>query len=206
MGNAMRLLVVGGTGTIGVEVVKLLETRHDVVVASRTSAVRVDIRDSASIDQLISTVGPIDGVVSCAGRTKFGMLDELSTEDIAESLANKLIGQIALARASVPAIRDRGVIVLSSGLLSVNPTKGSTAKSVANAGVEAFVRAVALELPRGIRAVAVSPGWVGDPPADPIQDPRPFTSARQVALAYLEAIEGSMTGVTIPIGAVHPSA
>ncbi len=206
MGNGMRLLVVGGTGTIGVEVVKLLETRHDVVVASRTSALRVDIRDSASIDQLISTVGPIDGVVSCAGSTKFGMLDELSTEDIAESLANKLMGQIALARASVPAIRDRGVIVLSSGLLSVNPIKGSTAKSVANAGIEAFVRAVALELPRGIRAVAVSPGWVGGPPADPVKDPRPFTSARQVALAYLEAIEGSMTGVTIPIGAVHPSA
>lgn len=143
----MRLLVVGGTGTIGVEVVRLLEARHDVVVASRTSALRVDIRDSASIDQLILTVGPIDGVVSCAGSTKFGTLDELSTEDIAESLANKLIGQIALARASVPAIRDRGVIVLSSGLLSVSPIIGSTAKSVANAGVEAFVRAVALELP-----------------------------------------------------------
>lgn len=202
----MRILVVGGTGTIGAEVVKLLASSHDVVVASRTSAVSVDIRDSDSIDRLISIIGPLDGLVSCAGSTKFGTFDELSTEDIAESLANKLMGQIALARAAVPAIRDHGVIVLSSGLLSVNPIKGSTAKSVANAGIEAFVHAVALELPRGIRAVAVSPGWVGDAPADPIKDPRPFTTARQVAHAYLEAVEGTMTGVTIPIGAVHPHA
>ncbi len=200
----MRLLVVGGTGTIGVAVVKLLETRHDVVVASRTSAVMVDIRESASIDRLISLVGPVDGVVSCAGKTKFGMLDVVTTEDIAESLTNKLVGQIALAKAALPAIRDHGVLVLTSGLLSLNPIKGSTAPSVANAGIEAFVRAVALELPRGIRAVAVSPGWVGHPPADPIKDPRPFTTAEQVAHAYMEAVEGTMTGVTISVGAVHP--
>lgn len=202
----MRLLVVGGTGTIGAEVVKLLGSSHVVLVASRSSAIRVDIRDSASIDRLMAMVGPVDGVVSCAGSTTFGMSDELTNRDIAESLASKLMGQIALARSAVPAIRDYGVIVLSSGLLSVNPIKGSTAKSVANAGIEAFVRAIALELPRGIRCVAVSPGWVGDPPADPVKDPRPFTSARQVARAYLEAVEGTMTGVTIPIGAVHPSA
>ena len=53
-----------------------------------------------------------------------------------------------------------GSFTLTSGVLSQEPMQGSTSISMVNAGVEGFVRAAALELPRGIRINVVGPPWV----------------------------------------------
>jgi NAD(P)-dependent dehydrogenase (short-subunit alcohol dehydrogenase family) len=56
------------------------------------------------------------------------------------------------------------------------------------------VTAAAVELPRGIRLNAVSPGWVRESLAELGLDPAGGTPARDVALAYVRAVEGSMQG------------
>ena len=57
-------------------------------------------------------------------------------------------------------LRDGGSFTLTSGVLSREPEPGTAAISLVNAGLEGFVRAAALEMPRGVRINVVSPPWV----------------------------------------------
>jgi NAD(P)-dependent dehydrogenase (short-subunit alcohol dehydrogenase family) len=66
--------------------------------------------------------------------------------------------------------------------------------SMVKAGLEGFVPAAGLELPRGLRINAVAPGWVRETLVAMKMDPRPGVPTAQVAQTYLRAVEGSMTG------------
>jgi NAD(P)-dependent dehydrogenase (short-subunit alcohol dehydrogenase family) len=192
----MRVAVVGATGLIGSAVAAALGARHDVVSGSSSSGVHVDIRDAVSIESFMRVVGPVDAVVCCAGRPRWGPMADLDAPDYLGSFHEKLLGQILLTKLAMPHLRDRGVIVLTAGLLARHAIAGSAAAATVNAALEGFVRAAALEMPRGCRVVVVSPGWVGNPGTDA----RPRTPASEVAMAYLEAIEGDANGTAISVG------
>lgn len=195
---AMDVLVVGGTGTIGSAVVDALSDEHDVVVAGHTSGeVQVDLADPGSIDRLYDTVGPLDAVLSCAGEAAFGPLEQLDDADFDRSLSNKLMGQVNLVRRGLDVVRDGGSFTLTSGVLSEDPMPGSAAISLVNAGVEGFVRAAALEVPRDLRVNVVSPPWVEETLEAMGEDFSPSLAADTVATAYRKSLEGSMNGATI---------
>jgi len=194
----MDVLVVGGTGTIGQAVVDALSDHHDVTVAGHTSGeVKVDLADPDSIDRLYDVVGPQDAVLSCAGEAAFGELVELTDDDFSLSLSNKLMGQVNLVRRGLSVVRDGGSFTLTSGVLSQEPMPGSAAISLVNAGIEGFVRAVALEAPRDIRVNVVSPPWVAETLEEMGEDPNEGLPAATVAEAYRASLEGKMTGETI---------
>jgi NAD(P)-dependent dehydrogenase (short-subunit alcohol dehydrogenase family) len=191
----MRVCVVGGTGTIGSAVAAALEPRHQVVrVGHERGDRRVDLASKASIADLFAGTGPIDAVVSAAGLASFGALEELGDEDFRLGLENKLMGQINLVRVGVEHLADGGSFTLTSGVLSREPTPGSAAVSPVNAGVEAFARAAALELPRGLRVNVVSPPWVAETLEEMGRDPSDGMPAADVARAYVESVEGDMDG------------
>ena len=154
----MRVIVIGATGTIGREIVAALEPRHEVVRVSRHGGEhQVDIVDPASIRDLYRRVGRADAVVCAAGGGAWRPLAELTDDDFATSLRNKLMGQVNVVRYGMGQLRAGGAFTLTSGILSQRPMPGSAAVSVLNAGVEAFGRAAALELPQ-LRVNVVSPG------------------------------------------------
>lgn len=191
----MRILIVGATGTIGQAIAAALQGRHELILASRQQAhERVDIADPASIRALYKRVGRVDAVVGAAGEAAFKPLAELTDADFALSVQNKLMGQVNLVRYGVDAVADRGSFTLTSGTLSQHPIPGSAAISLVNAAVEAFGRAAALDLPRGLRVNVVSPGWVSETLVEMGRDPATGLPAAVVARAYLESIEGTQTG------------
>jgi NAD(P)-dependent dehydrogenase (short-subunit alcohol dehydrogenase family) len=194
----MRVIVVGGTGTIGSAVVAALLAGHEVVAAGRTrGAVQVDLALPDSIRAMFQEVGRFDAVISAAGQAKFGSLDDLTDADYLFSFSNKLMGQVNLVRIGRQFIADGGSFTLTSGVLSQEPMKGSASISMVNAGLEGFVRAAALELPRGIRVNVVSPPWVTETLVARKMDPSHGMPAASVALAYLTSVEGTMTGQTL---------
>jgi NAD(P)-dependent dehydrogenase (short-subunit alcohol dehydrogenase family) len=141
-------------------------------------------------------------VVSAAGDGVFRPLLALSDADFALCLKNKLMGQVNLVRFGVEVLADGGSFTLTTGILSRQPMPGSAAISIANAGLEGFVRAAALELPRGLRINAVAPGWVRETLVAMKMDPDIGMPAAQVAQTYLGAVEGSATGQildTVPL-------
>jgi NAD(P)-dependent dehydrogenase (short-subunit alcohol dehydrogenase family) len=193
--HSMRIIVIGATGTIGKAVVEALQGRHEVVqVGHRGGEYQVDLADKGSIERLFEAVAPFDAVVSAAGLAKFGALDGLSDADFQFSLSNKLMGQVNLVRAAMAQIRDGGSFTLTSGVLSQEPMRGSSAISLVNAGLEGFARAAALELPRGVRINVVSPPWVSETLKAMGRDADAGMPAAQVARAYVESVEGSENG------------
>ena len=195
----MRVMVVGATGTIGRAIVEALHGRHEVIEASHTKASeRVDLQDPASIRDLYRRVGQLDAVVSAAGEAAFKPFSELTDTDYDLSLRNKLMGQVNLTRYGVANVRDRGAFILTSGILAQSPSPESAAVSLVNAGIEGFVRAAALGLPRGIRINAVSPEWVSETLAEMGQNPANGMPARDVARVYVDTLQSARSGEVVP--------
>ena len=191
----MKVLLIGASGTIGQAVEKALSPRHQVVRVGRTKGeFQADIASADSIKRLFERTAPFDAVVCAAGAARFAALDKLKDEDFAFSLANKLMGQVNIVRYGMDRINDRGSFTLTSGVLASEPIPGSAAISLVNAGLEGFVRAAALELPRGIRVNVVSPPWVSETLQSMGKDPAAGIPAQQVAADYVAAVEGQQTG------------
>lgn len=196
----MRVLVIGATGTIGKAVASALGGRHEVLAATRRSSpLKVDIADEASIAALFKEVGRVDAIVCAAGEARYRPLANLADEDFDVSIRSKLMGQVNVARAGKEHVTDGGSITLTSGILARYPSPGSAAISMVNAGVEAFARAAALEMPRGIRVNAVSPPWVTETLQALHMDTSQGTPAAIVARAYVQVIEGTGTGQVVEV-------
>jgi NAD(P)-dependent dehydrogenase (short-subunit alcohol dehydrogenase family) len=194
----VKIIIVGATGTIGKAVTKVLAPRHEIVAVSRSAgAHRVDITSTTSIRRLFDAVAPFDALVCAAGAGRFAALSALTDEDFQFSLANKLMGQVNLVRLGVPYARGAGSFTLTSGVLASEPTLGSAAISLVNAGLEGFVRAAALEMPAGVRVNIVSPPWVSETLRGMGLDPAPGMPAVSVAAAYADSVEGAVTGKVI---------
>jgi len=191
----MRILVIGAHGTIGKAVVAALAPRHEILSAGKTRGdFLFDMSSPDSIRALFKAVGKVDAVVSAAGSARFNAFADLTDEDFAFSLANKLMGQANLVRIGLPLIADGGSFTLTSGILAGKPMVGSGAISLVNAGLEGFARAAALEAPRNIRVNVVSPPWVAETLQAMGRDPSHGTPAAKVAESYVRSVEGSDTG------------
>jgi NAD(P)-dependent dehydrogenase (short-subunit alcohol dehydrogenase family) len=201
-GDRMRVLIAGASGTIGRAVKEELEQRHEVITAGRTSGdVRLDITDSASIRAAFAEVGPVDAVVSTTGTVKFAPFNEMEAADYEIGLRDKLMGQVNLVLIGRDSISDGGSFTLTTGALDRDPIVGGSSASMVNGAVNAFVMAAAIEMPRGQRINAVSPGVIEE--AMEVYAPyfrgfQPVPAAR-AALAYSKSVEGARTGVVFRV-------
>ena len=63
----MKILNVGGNGTIGRKVSSYFQEKDKVIIAGRSSGdVQVDIADSTSIQAMFEQVGKVDAIVGIA--------------------------------------------------------------------------------------------------------------------------------------------
>jgi NAD(P)-dependent dehydrogenase (short-subunit alcohol dehydrogenase family) len=193
----MKILVVGASGTIGRAVVGELSGRHEVISAGRTSGdVQVDITDSGSIRSAFEKVGTIDAVVSASGTVKFAPFEEMQEADYEIGLQDKLMGQVNLVLIGRDYLSDGGSFTLTTGALDSDPVVQGSSASMVNGAINAFVLAAAIEMPKGQRINAVSPGVIEE--AMEIYAPffrgfEPVPAAR-AALAYAKSVEGAQTG------------
>lgn len=198
----MRILVVGATGTIGRAVVEALASRHEIIAASRTKAgITVDLASMDSIRAMYRSAGPVDAVVCAAGEARFKPLGELTVDDFQFSLASKLMGQVNVVRIGFEHVRDGGSFTVTSGVLARSPMPGSAAISLVNAGLEGFVRAAALEAPRGLRVNVASPPWVTETLKAFGMDESQGRPATEVAQLYVKSVEGHDNGAVLEIAA-----
>jgi NAD(P)-dependent dehydrogenase (short-subunit alcohol dehydrogenase family) len=194
----MKVIVIGATGTIGKPVAEALEKRgYEVVRASRKSAISVDLEKLDTIRALFDKVKDVDAVISCAGGAAWKPLSDLADEDFALSLRYKLMGQVNVIRIARERLKDGGSVTVTSGVLATKPMPGSACVSLVNAGLEGFVRAAALDMPRGIRVNVVSPPWVSETLRAMKMDESTGTPAAAVAKAYLSSVDGKGNGEVI---------
>lgn len=191
-----RVLLVGASGMLGRAVHAELKQRHEVIAASRNGRIKVDITDSASIRRLFAAIGKVDAIVCAAGRVHYAPLAEMTDDLYATGLRDKLMGQVNLALIGRDHLNDNGSITLITGILGEQPIRQGTSASMVNGALEAFVRAAAIELPRGIRINAVSPNVFIESMPDYAPYFRGFEAipVARAALAFSRSVEGAQTG------------
>ena len=196
----MKILVIGGKGTIGKKVVAHFSKKHDIIIAGRNSGdVTMDIADSKSIKEMFESIETMDAILCIAGEAKWAPFDELAEEDYYIGLRSKLMGQVNLVRIGQDYLNAGGSFTLTTGILADYPVVMTASAAMVNGGIHSFVKAAALELKNEQRINAVSSGLVEDAVEKyesyfPGHNPIPM---KKVINGYVKSVEGKGTGEII---------
>lgn len=133
--------------------------------SGRALAILLDVTDISSIDetidQLISTAGPIDVLVNNAGIGFVGAIEEASIEELKNVFEVNFFGMTQLTQSVLPHMRARqnGHIVQISSHAGIKATAGFGVYNASKFAMEGLSEALALELkPLGIRVSIIEPG------------------------------------------------
>ena len=196
----MKILIIGGEGTIGKKVSNHFSKKHEVLIAGRNSGdIVVDIVNSQSIEAMFESIGKVDAVACIAGEAKWAAFDSMTEEDFHIGLKSKLMGQVNLVRIGQNYLNAGGSFTLSTGILADHPVELTTSPAMVNGGIHSFFKAASLELKNGIRINVVSSGLVEDAVEKyeayfPGHNPIPMN---KVVNGYVKSIEGKGTGEII---------
>ena len=196
----MKILIIGGEGTIGKRVSDHFSKKHEVLIAGRTSGdFVVDITDNKSLEAMFESIGNVDAVVCIAGDAKWAAFDSMTEEDFYLGLKSKLMGQVNLVRIGQKYLNAGGSFTLSTGILADHPVELTSSPAMVNGGIHSFVKAVSLEMQNGIRINVVSSGLVEDAVEKyeayfPGHNPIPM---KKVINGYVKSVEGKGTGEII---------
>jgi NAD(P)-dependent dehydrogenase (short-subunit alcohol dehydrogenase family) len=196
----MKILIIGGNGTIGKKVSAHFSRTHEIIIAGRTSGdVTVDIADSKSIKAMFESIGIIDAMLCIAGEAKWAPFDSLTEDDYYIGLRSKLMGQVNLVRIGQDYLNTGGSITLTTGILADYPVVMTTSAAMVNGAIHSFVKAAALELKNELRINVVSSGLVEDAVEKyetyfPGHNPIPMN---KVINGYVKSVEGKGSGEII---------
>jgi len=196
----LRVILVGGSGTIGRRLAPELAQRHEIIVAGRTSGdVHVDITSAESIEAMYRQVPNVDAVVGIAASGALDEFDTLTEEQLLDNMRGKFFGQANLVLIGQRFVKPGGSFTLTSGVFADVPAKRVTGGAVVSGALHSFVLSAALELEGRYRVNVVSPTIVGDS-VDEYGDLFPGLSAVSMATLvqhYVTCIEGEPTGQII---------
>lgn len=187
-------LVTGGASGIGAAVCAALRgAGHEVIAADlvgEDDVVALDVADEHAWATALDRVGPIDGLVNCAGIRTRGLIVDTSVEDFERHLRVNVTGtwlgirelfrrQAEGATASIVNIASVNAVIAVPGQAHYVASKG---------GIASLTKAAAIEgAPLGVRVNAIAPG--------PIRTP--MTEERLVDPAQVAWLEGR-----VPLGRV----
>ncbi|RSZ59719.1 SDR family oxidoreductase [Massilia atriviolacea] len=180
-------LVTGGSRGIGAAIVLALARKGFTVilnyrsddaaasgVAEQVAALggecvlaRADVSDVAQVDALFADIdsrfGQLDVLVCNAGVLRDTLLGASEPADFDDIFSVNISGVVNCCRQASRRMvaRRRGAIVNMSSVAATRPGRGQSNYAASKGAVEAFTKALAVELaPRGIRVNAVAPGVI----------------------------------------------
>src|SRR5688572_32685648 len=130
-------------------------------------AVKLDVTQrgdaEAAVKAAVERFGRIDVLVNNAGTFKAGFFEELTPEQIEQTLAANLVGQMNVTRAVLPVMRAQRaghVITISSSAGLASPAEFTSAYAASKFGLEGWMEALRVEVgPFGIHTTVVNPGF-----------------------------------------------
>jgi NAD(P)-dependent dehydrogenase (short-subunit alcohol dehydrogenase family) len=157
----------------------------------------------ADVDRCVATAidrfGKIDILVTCAGSSPGGLLEDLTEEQWQDSLNLKFMGYVRSVRAVIGHMRERGegAIVLVVGNDGLKPSYWEMTAGAANAADINFASSVAEQYGRyGVRINTVNPGPVNTDRWDTLEK----AFARDKGITQEQAHE--LTEKSIPYGRI----
>jgi NAD(P)-dependent dehydrogenase (short-subunit alcohol dehydrogenase family) len=181
-GEGRVWLVTGTSSGFGRAIARAALSRGDTVVGTarraerlddlireapegKAHALSLDLTDTEGIRQAVEEVlhrfGRIDVLVNNAGHGQVGAVEETTDEELRAIFEVHVFGPAALARAVLPAMRERrsGAIVQVSSFGGQVAYPGFSAYCATKFALEGFSEALAAEVaPMGVKVLIVEPG------------------------------------------------
>jgi NAD(P)-dependent dehydrogenase (short-subunit alcohol dehydrogenase family) len=176
------VVVVGGTRSIGLEVVRHYASRgFDVVLTGVTPAnvesavaetkdlggtvtgLTFDLAEPHAIAAALAGVGPVRYLALASLERDENNVRDYSIDRAIRLTTLKLVGFTEVVHALLPRLDDESAIVVFGGMAKERPYQGSTTVSTVNGGVVGLTRSLVEEL-RPIRVNSIHPGIIGDSP------------------------------------------
>ncbi|NKB76671.1 MAG: short chain dehydrogenase [Gammaproteobacteria bacterium] len=193
----MKIILIGAGGAVGKTALQTLNPRHEVITVGRTSGdILADIEHVDNIRAMYKQIGKVDAVVCSIGDGHFGPLKGMTGQQLMLSINRKMLPQVSLVLEGLDNVNDRGSFTLTTGVLNRDPIVGGAAAAAANGAVDGFVKAAAVDMPRGIRINAVSPEVLeaSREKYDGFFRGHRHVSNEEVGLAYSKSVEGVLNG------------
>ncbi|MBI5619961.1 SDR family oxidoreductase [Candidatus Gottesmanbacteria bacterium] len=156
------VLITGGSRGIGAAIATLLKKEGYAVIAPTRA--ELDLKSDNSIESFIQhhKAARIDILVNNAGVNNPQRIDEVSDENITETMQINLIAPVKLIRAVVPGMKKRkwGRIVNISSMFGIIARGRQVLYAATKHGINGVTKALCLELaPHNILVNSVCPGF-----------------------------------------------
>ncbi|GAA4227947.1 SDR family oxidoreductase [Actinomadura meridiana] len=169
IGAAIALRLAGEGADVAVTYVRSAERAAEVVrgieaAGRRGTAIQADAADPAAaagaVDQAARELGRLDILVNNAGIAPYGPLEDVTAEEIDQTLALHVRAAFVAAQAAARHLGPGGRIVnIGSSLAERVPYPGWTLYAMSKSALTGLTRGLARDLgPRGITANVVQPG------------------------------------------------
>jgi NAD(P)-dependent dehydrogenase (short-subunit alcohol dehydrogenase family) len=175
-----RVLIVGGTGGIGLALAeRYASLGSEVILTSRsaeraeaaaseiggnTRGIALDIAEPEKIAEMLADVGEIDRLLIVAVERDQNTVRNYDIAKACRGVTVKLVGYTEIVHTMLDRFSDEASVVIFGGLASERPYPGSTTITMVNGAVRSMIKTMAVEL-APIRFNAVHPGIIGDTPA-----------------------------------------
>lgn len=170
-----RVLITGGTGTLGSEIVRVLSQNFSVTANFYQNHARAlqlqaetgcdlhcaDVSDEEQVNQLFNAVSPLFAVIHVAGVAWDELLVRQKRVDWDVTQRINLDAAFLVARRSLEDLQEQGRLVFFASRVGQVGERGQTAYAASKAGVLALMQSAAREgAARRLAVNAVCPGFV----------------------------------------------
>lgn len=197
--RAMRTLIItGGTGGLGSEVVPRLQRDYRCVLLTRE-----DLADEASVNRAVENAAPFYGLVHLVGGFAAGSVAETSIATWSQMIKGNLEVAFLVVRAALKSMQRPGRIVAIGSAASVEKPAGIAAYTVAKSALNTLIEVAAAETRgSGITVNALLPTALDTPAMRGEMDRARLVPLARVAesIAFLLSDDAaSITGALIPL-------
>jgi NAD(P)-dependent dehydrogenase (short-subunit alcohol dehydrogenase family) len=131
-------------------------------LSERANAVVLDAADEAGTRALMESLPSLDHLFITAGALVIDTHLEPATDDLRAALDTRFWGALYAAKYAAPKMNEGGSITFMSGTAGRRPLPGAAVASASCGAVDAFARALALDL-APLRVNTITPGYVDTP-------------------------------------------
>ena len=121
---------------------------------------KLDVLDEAAVGRLFAAVGPVDTLFNCAGIVYNGTILDCTPDELDFAYNLNVKAMVRTIRAVLPGMieRGRGDVIQVSSVAGFFSGRGSTYTASKN-WVTSFTEGIAVSLPKGVRMMALCPGF-----------------------------------------------
>jgi len=122
----------------------------------------LDVNEESAVRDFFETRDGIDHIFVTAGNPAHAPRLEIETRLLRRAMDTRFMGALYAAKYGAPKMRRNGSLVFMSGSTSTVPLAGEPVVTASCAAVEAFARALAVDL-APLRVNAITPGYIETP-------------------------------------------